>query len=84
MSQGNYVSDARSQAGSGSIPADEEIESRFVVDVSGRYAFTDQVSGIVSVENATDDEYIVSWSPAGARPGKPAHLLGRYRSGFLN
>ena len=68
---GNYVSDARSQAGSGSIPADEEIESRFVVDVSGRYAFTDQVSGIVSVENATDDEYIVSWSPAGARPGKP-------------
>ncbi|MEQ6886136.1 TonB-dependent receptor [Salicola sp. Rm-C-2C1-2] len=68
---GNYVSDARSEAGSGAIPADKTIESRFLVDVSGRYAFTDQVSGIVSVENATDKEYISSWNPAGARPGMP-------------
>ena len=68
---GNYVSDARSEAGSGAIPADETIESRFLVDVSGRYAFTEQVSGIVSVENATDEEYISSWNPAGARPGMP-------------
>ena len=68
---GNYVSDARSEAGSGAIPADETIESRFLVDVSGRYAFTEQVSGIVSVENATDEEYISSWNPAGARPSMP-------------
>ncbi|MEX0730043.1 MAG: TonB-dependent receptor [Aquisalimonadaceae bacterium] len=67
----NYVAAARATAGSGSIPRDDKLESRVLVDVAGEYAFTDNVKAFGSVENLLDEEYVAGWRPAGARPGMP-------------
>ncbi len=70
----NYVSAARATAGSGSIPRDDKLDSRLLIDVAGEYAFTDNVSVFGSVENLTDEVYVAGWRPAGARPGAPRTL----------
>ncbi len=67
----NYVSSARATAGSGSIPRDDKLESRVLLDVAAEYAFTDNVKIFGSVENLTDETYVAGWRPAGARPGAP-------------
>lgn len=67
----NYVTAARATAASGSIPRDDKLDSRLLIDVSGEYAFTDHVSAFASVENVTDEVYVAAWRPAGARPGAP-------------
>jgi len=67
----NYITSARATAGSGSIPQDDKLESRLLLDVAGEYAFTKNVKGFASVENVLDKEYAAGWRPAGARPGAP-------------
>ncbi len=67
----NFVSASRATAGRGSIPRNDKLESRLLLDVAGEYAFNDNVKVFSSIENVTDQEYIAGWRPAGARPGLP-------------
>ncbi len=67
----NYIASARATAGSGSIPREEKLESRLLVDVAGEYAFTQNVRAFASVENVLDEKYVAGLRPAGARPGLP-------------
>jgi Fe(3+) dicitrate transport protein len=78
----NYVSDARSVAGTGPIPEDERIEARTIIDVTGELDVTSNVSLFASVQNITDEVYIVSFSPAGARPGLPRTFLAGIKARF--
>ncbi|HAC56713.1 MAG TPA: TonB-dependent receptor, partial [Rhodobiaceae bacterium] len=71
----SYVDETRSVAGQGSIPANELINERVVVDLSGEVEIVPGVSLIGIVENLTDEVYNVSFDPAGARPGKPRTIL---------
>ena len=67
----NYVGETRAVAGSGSIPADERIESRWLLDISGEYRVHANARLFASVENLTDETYLAAIRPAGARPGAP-------------
>lgn len=78
----SYVDETRSVAGQGSIPANELIDERVVVDLSGEVEIVPGVSLIGIVENLTDEVYNVSFDPAGARPGKPRTILGGVRFTF--
>ncbi|MAU61481.1 MAG: hypothetical protein CMI62_12220 [Parvibaculum sp.] len=78
----SYVDETRSVAGQGSIPANELINERVVVDLSGEVEIVPGVSLIGIVENLTDEVYNVSFDPAGARPGKPRTILGGVRFTF--
>ena len=78
----NYKDKMRTSGGSGSDPYN--IEDRTVVDFSA-YFSPDQDSGIevtLNIQNLFDEEYAVSWHPAGKRPGKPQTVLAGIRASF--
>lgn len=72
---GNYVGEMRTNAGQGAIPTNERIEDRFVVDLAGDYAFMDRYKITARLRNLTDETYLVSRRPYGARPGLDRTLL---------
>lgn len=67
----NYVGDTRAVAGQGSIPANELIDSYWVLDWSGRMRLNDRFELFARIDNLLDETYAVSRRPAGLRPGKP-------------
>ena len=78
----NYVSKTRSAAGRGPVPADEKIDARVLVDISGELDLFGPVSIFANVTNLFDKTYNVAFSPAGARPGAPRMALGGIRARF--
>ena len=46
-------------------------ESYFLLDISARYKASDDVTVFAGVQNALDDQYIVTRHPHGARTGQP-------------
>ena len=78
----NYVSEARNTAGSGPIAANDLIDARTLIDISGEIDIADGVSLFGAVENLTDKVYNVAFRPAGARPGKPRTALGGIKVTF--
>ncbi|MFN2308410.1 MAG: TonB-dependent receptor family protein [Gammaproteobacteria bacterium] len=78
----NYVDQARTQAGSGAIPATQRVDSRTLFDVSGEYDVTSNASVFASVQNLTDQEYNVGFRPAGARPGMPRSFMAGLKLDF--
>jgi len=61
----------RTIAGAGSAAANEKIDSYVVLDLAGKFFFTDNVAAIGRLDNLLDNEYAVARRPAGLRPGKP-------------
>lgn len=68
---GRYTDAFRTQAGSGVIPSSEKISSNFIMDLAGRYNYSERVSLFANVINVLDTEYEVARLPAGLRPGAP-------------
>jgi len=68
---GRYNGEFRTMAGSGSIPANERVDSNFIVDLGGRYRFNDHIAVTTNVINLLDEKYAVARVPAGLRPGHP-------------
>jgi Fe(3+) dicitrate transport protein len=50
---------------------DQRTESAFVVDLAAAYKLNSQAELYTRVENLTDETWIASRRPAGARPGMP-------------
>lgn len=72
----NYVSEVRTEAGSGPIPALERIDDRWVFDLAGRFAVSETIGLFGRVDNLFDNEYAVARRPLGLRPGKPQSFIG--------
>ncbi len=68
---GRYNGPFRTQAGSGPIPTQELVASNFIIDLSGKYHYSKNLSFTANVINLTDQSYAVSRVPAGLRPGHP-------------
>ncbi|WP_340203348.1 TonB-dependent receptor family protein [Ascidiimonas sp. W6] len=68
---GRFNGQFRTEAGSGSIPEDELVDSNFIIDFSGKYHLTPSFSITANVINMLDEVYAVSRVPAGLRPGHP-------------
>jgi Fe(3+) dicitrate transport protein len=69
-----YVGRMRTLAGQGAYVALDSTDSYVVVNVSGEYEFTSGASLFASLQNLTDNSYIVGRHPAGVRPGLPRLL----------
>jgi len=80
--RGTYAGAMRTQAGQGSIPANQRIDSFFVVDLSAEAQITRFASIFGSVRNITDEVYAVANRPAGLRPGLPQTFLVGLRTSF--
>jgi Fe(3+) dicitrate transport protein len=59
-----------------------EVPSYSVLDLNGQYRFDDRHSAYFKVDNLTDEVYLTSRRPFGARPGKPRTLLLGYKYSF--
>ncbi|MCW5519133.1 TonB-dependent receptor [Aureitalea sp. L0-47] len=68
---GRFTDDFRTEAGSGVIPDSEKISSNFIMDLAGRYFYSEKVTLFANVINLLDTEYEVARLPAGLRPGAP-------------
>ena len=68
---GKYVDAFRTLAGSGTIAANNKVNSNFIVDFSARYHLNQHISLMGNIVNLFDKEYAVSRVPAGLRPGQP-------------
>lgn len=79
---GRFNGQFRTQAGSGSIPSNELVESFFIIDFSGKYHFNDNLSFTVNVINLLDETYAASRVPAGLRPGHPFGAYGGIQYNF--
>ena len=66
-----YNGEFRTMAGSGDIASDELVPSNFIVDFSGKYHFSKNLSLTAGIINLLDETYAVSRVPAGLRPGHP-------------
>ncbi|HSJ06637.1 MAG TPA: TonB-dependent receptor, partial [Longimicrobiales bacterium] len=65
----------RTQAGSGPIDPATSTDGFTTFNLSGEYAFNAWTRVFASVQNLTDETYITSRRPAGARPGLPRTLM---------
>lgn len=72
----NYLDAMRTVAGSGPVPAGRLTDSAWVFDVAATWNVAANTQLFARIENALDEEYVVSRRPAGARPGQP-------RTGFV-
>jgi Fe(3+) dicitrate transport protein len=72
--EGFYVGRMRTLAGQGAYIPSDSTDSYLVLNVSGEYAVTESASLFASVQNLTDNMYIVGRHPAGVRPGLPRLL----------
>jgi Fe(3+) dicitrate transport protein len=68
---GRYLGEFRTKAGSGTIAANEKVDSNFIVDFSAKYHFTKYLSFTSNIINAFDATYAVARVPSGLRPGHP-------------
>lgn len=75
----HYVGEQLEQAGDGEHDpnaddgplANAEVDAYTVVDLAGRYRVDRRLTTYLKVDNALDNEYMISRRPYGARPGKP-------------
>jgi len=68
---GRFNGEFRTQAGRGSIPSNELVDSNFIIDFSGKYHINKNLSATANIINLLDEVYAASRVPAGLRPGHP-------------
>lgn len=71
----NYTSEMRTEAGQGDIPNLESTDARTVLDATAEYELVEHARVYASVQNLTDEAYIVARRPAGVRPGLPLTFI---------
>lgn len=78
----NYVSETRSRAGQGAIPAQERIDGRWVTDATLGLQLRAGAELYGRVDNVFDETYLAARRPAGLRPGLPRTVMVGLRLTF--
>ncbi len=78
----NYIDDMRTRASQGDVADGLRTEQAWVLDLAGAYRLNDSAEVFARIENLTDEEYIVSRRPSGARPGRPLSTFVGLRVAF--
>lgn len=79
---GTFVDSMRERAGQGKPQPGELTDSYFLLDASAKYRFFSWLELYVNGRNLTNDRYIGSRLPFGARPGAPLWLMAGLRGEF--
>jgi len=77
-----YTDDIRTEAGEGSIPSDELIEAKTIVDLSGRYFISEAQEVYLTAENLFDEEYVATKIHGSSSAGKPMTVTVGYSYKF--
>jgi Fe(3+) dicitrate transport protein len=70
----------RTRAGSGALEPGFATDAFTVVSLAGEYAVSSWSRVFLSVQNLTDESYVVARRPAGARPGLPRTVSAGFRA----
>jgi Fe(3+) dicitrate transport protein len=73
---GRYNGAFRTKAGSGTIPANERVDSNIVLDLGTKYRYNQHITLTANTMNLLDETYAVARVPAGLRPGIPFGVFG--------
>lgn len=71
----NYVSEARDVPGQGTIPANQRVDGRTIVDLATYYDLTNGIRLHLKADNLFDNTYLAGRRPYGLRPGKPREIF---------
>lgn len=77
-----WVDEMRTTAGRGTALRTDRTDSYLVIDLAAGWTVRDGLTLVGKVDNLLDDEHIVAWRPAGARPGKPRSVTVGIRYDF--
>ncbi len=77
-----YISEMRTEAGSGAIAYGSGTDDHLVFDATAEYKIDNNNKLFLSLYNITDEEYVVARRPAGARPGAPLSVLAGIKVKF--
>ncbi|WDE05610.1 TonB-dependent receptor [Thalassomonas viridans] len=77
-----YMDEMRTQAGSGNIADDQEIDSRTVVDLAAHYNLTANQELTLKVDNLFDKEYAATRTHGSLMAGKPRTMSLGYKYSF--
>ena len=80
---GSYSDEMRTKPGTGPIPEDLSIDSRFLLDLRLEFRMRERMKVWAQLLNLTDEVYVVARRPAGLRPGRPRAALFGFSFGFL-
>lgn len=78
----SWVDEMRTTAGTGRPARTGRTDSFLVVDLAGSIQLSQGIELFGKVENLLDNDYIVAWRPAGARPGMPRSIQAGVRLEF--
>ena len=78
VSGGNFKNDPERAAEAGR----KEVSAYGVIDWNTKYKFKPDTFAYFQVDNVMDNEYIVSYRPVGARPGKARTFFLGFRQSF--
>jgi Fe(3+) dicitrate transport protein len=79
---GTYVDSMWERAGQGTAKPGDKTDAYFLLDASAKYRLFEHVELYVNGRNLTNDRYIASRRPYGARPGAPLWILVGVRGEF--
>ncbi|RED48319.1 TonB-dependent receptor family protein [Seonamhaeicola aphaedonensis] len=79
---GRYNGAFRTLAGTGDITSENGVLSNFIIDFSGKYHLTENLSITGNIINLLDETYAASRVPAGLRPGHPFGAYGGLEFNF--
>ena len=79
---GTFVDEMWEHAGHGTAKPGDKTDAYFLLDTSARYRLLEHVELYVNGRNLTNDRYIASRRPYGARPGAPLWLIAGVRGEF--
>jgi Fe(3+) dicitrate transport protein len=79
---GTFVGQMRDSPGQVRIRAHERIPRHYVLDLAAHFAPTERARVYFTLQNFTNNAYIVSRRPYGARPGMPIQLMVGFKYQF--
>lgn len=79
---GTFVDEMWERAGRDAAPPGAKTDAYFLLDASAKYRVLDHVELYVNGRNLTNDRYIASRRPFGARPGAPLWMMAGVRGEF--
>jgi len=79
---GTFVDAMWERAGHGTAKPGDKTDAYFLLDASVKYRVIDHVELYINGRNLTNDRYIASRRPFGARPGAPLWVVVGVRGEF--
>lgn len=79
---GTFVDAMWEHAGRGTPKPGDKTDAYFLLDASGRYRLIEHVDLYLNARNLTNERYIASRRPYGARPGAPLWVIAGVRGDF--